>query len=128
MISGMTDTVDHPTTPTTIVDPPARTRHESSGLYRLLAWVGIIAGVLFIVSVVFFSGFFLGKHSGGGPGHHFGGGMHFMHRGGPPHGGPIGPGPWSGPGGQPGNAGQGLPPGPSPQPPTSLPAPPPPRP
>jgi hypothetical protein len=29
------------------------------------AWVGIVAGVVFIVAVIFFSGFFLGAHSGG---------------------------------------------------------------
>lgn len=120
----MTDTVDHPTTPTATADPPPRTRHAPSGLYRVLAWVGIIAGVLFIVSVVFFSGFFLGKHSGGGfghPGHHLGRGMHFFHRGGPM-------GPWPGQGGQPGNqVGPGVPPGPPPPPPT-VPAPQPPRP
>jgi hypothetical protein len=51
------------------------------------AWVGIVAGVIFIVAVVFFSGFFLGAHSGGGHvgwghGHRHHGSM--MHRGGPP--------------------------------------------
>jgi hypothetical protein len=50
------------------------------------AWVGIVAGVVFIVAVIFFSGFVLGAHSGG---HHRGGhgdrdhGF-MMHRGGPP--------------------------------------------
>jgi hypothetical protein len=127
MINDMTETVEHPTTPTTTVDPPARTRTESNGLYRVLAWVGIVAGVVFIVAVVFFSGFFLGKHSGGGFGHggpHLGGGMHFFHRGGPP-GGPMGRMP-GGPGGPsnvgPGNVGPGVPPVPPP-PPVAPPAP-----
>ena len=36
-------------------------------LYRALAWVGIVAGSLFIVATVFFSGYVLGKNSDGGP-------------------------------------------------------------
>ena len=60
-------------------------------LGQVLAWVGIIAGVVFIVAVVFFSGFVIGKHSGAGYGR-FGGheGMHMFHRGGPPPMGPAG--------------------------------------
>ena len=38
-------------------------------LYQAAAWVAIVAGTLFIVAVIFFSGFILGKHSGGG--HHW---------------------------------------------------------
>jgi hypothetical protein len=52
------------------------------------AWVGIVAGVVFIVAVIFFSGFILGSHSGGG---HRGGGpgdrdrdFAIIHRGPPP--------------------------------------------
>jgi hypothetical protein len=52
------------------------------------AWVGIVAGVVFIVAVIFFSGFILGAHSGGHRGGwHHGGGHHgfaMMHHGGPP--------------------------------------------
>jgi len=33
-----------------------------------MAWVGIVAGVVFVVAVVFFSGFLLGWSSGGGDG------------------------------------------------------------
>ena len=63
-------------------EPPRRNR-----LTAVAAWVGIVAGVVFIVAVVFFSGFFLGAHSGGGHvgwghGHRHHGSM--MHRGGPP--------------------------------------------
>ena len=43
----------------------SRTRH-------LLAWVGIVAGVVFITAVVFFSGFALGRASGGHHGWHRG--------------------------------------------------------
>lgn len=35
------------------------------GLNRVLAWVGIIAGTVFIVGAVFFSGYALGAGSGG---------------------------------------------------------------
>jgi hypothetical protein len=86
------------------------------------AWVGIVAGVVFIVAVIFFSGFILGAHSGGHRGGwHHGGGHHgfaMMHRGGPPMS-QMGPGadrPWSpfGPGGPGGPNFQG----PSPQQPT----------
>ena len=32
----------------------------------ILLWVGIAAGLVFIVALVFFSGFFIGRHSGSG--------------------------------------------------------------
>ncbi|KZS84758.1 hypothetical protein [Mycobacterium persicum] len=32
---------------------------------RLLTWVGIVAGVVFIVALIFFSGFFLGRATHG---------------------------------------------------------------
>jgi hypothetical protein len=39
--------------------PPASLRHQSSRLNQALAWVGIVAGGLFIVAAIFFSGFLL---------------------------------------------------------------------
>ena|ERR1700742_1238365 len=68
--------------PPVYAEPPRRNR-----LTAVAAWVGIVAGVVFIVAVVFFSGFILGAHSGGGHGgwghgHRHHGSM--MHRGGPP--------------------------------------------
>ena len=63
---------------------PSRRRAR---LTAVAAWVGIVAGVVFIVAVIFFTGFVLGAHSGGGHrGHHGGGDREFgvMHRGGPP--------------------------------------------
>ena len=89
-------------TPTAVdtVEPRHHTR-----LTAVAAWVGIVAGVVFIVAVVFFSGFFLGMRSGGGGHHHgWGHGHHhhaMMHRGGPPmwQMGPRGGGPGFGPGG-----------------------------
>jgi hypothetical protein len=64
-------------------EPPRRNR-----LTAVAAWVGIVAGVVFIVAVIFFSGFILGSHSGGG---HRGGGhgghdrdFAIIHKGPPP--------------------------------------------
>lgn len=60
-------------------------------LYRLAAWVAIVAGAVFIAAVIFFSGAILTHH--GHHGHHFHHKMHHamfhpggMHRG--PGGGP----------------------------------------
>jgi hypothetical protein len=49
------------------VPPPHYDDREDrpTRLYWVLAWVGIIAGVLFIVAVIFFSGVFFGRASGG---------------------------------------------------------------
>ena len=112
-----------PVTPPTVVVPPAEpSRH--SRVTQVAAWVGIVAGVTFVVAVIFFSGFILGKNSDGG-GHHRGGPPReismFDRVGppmGPPHvffpGGPAGPGPQGGPGFGPGFQGpqQGQGPGP----------------
>ena len=118
----MTETAEHPTTPTRAADPAP---DRPNRLYQGLAWVGIVAGVVFIVAVVFFSGFIIGKHSGGGPGsgdttvHR----VHLFHRGGPPRMGPMGPvgpiGQWPGPGGQIWPGGPGVPPTPSTTPPST---------
>lgn len=43
-----------------------RQSNDSSQTTAILLWVGITAGLVFIVAVVFFSGFFIGRHSGGG--------------------------------------------------------------
>ena len=89
-------TAEHPTTPTLTAEPPPPvSRHVSddrgpSRVFQVLAWVGIVAGVVFVVATVFFSGFFLGRHSGtpgyGHFGSHHGRGVHMFHRGGPPMG------------------------------------------
>jgi hypothetical protein len=52
----MTQTPESRTEPTTVTEQP---RYDD----RLLAWIGIIAGVVFVVAVIFFSGFFLGSSS-----------------------------------------------------------------
>jgi hypothetical protein len=38
---------------------PASPRHQSSRLNQALAWVGIVAGGVFVVAAIFLSGFFL---------------------------------------------------------------------
>ncbi len=100
-----------PATAPVAAPPPAapvvRDEPRRSKLTAVAAWVGIVAGVVFIVAVVFFSGFILGAQSsghrgGGGPkGDH---GFVQFHRGPPPFmlppPGEFGPGgPGFGPGG-----------------------------
>jgi len=93
-MSETTSSSEPATGPVATAEPPTVTRpavvdepRRHSRLTAVAAWVGIVAGVVFIVAVVFFSGFFLGAHSGGshvgwGHGHRHHGSM--MHRGGPP--------------------------------------------
>lgn len=76
-------------------------RPGPSLLGQAVMWVGIVAGGLFVIVVIFFSGFFLGWSSGG-------------------HGGPdrdgcvrMGPGRMMGPGGMMGSGGMPGPGGPS---------------
>lgn len=99
--------------PTTASNPPGgATQQKPYWLYRFAAWVGIIAGVVFIVSLIFFAGAYA---SNGGwrhqcHHHHHGGMFHHGRGDGMP--GPMGPGA--------GGAGPGelpAPPGPSPAPP-----------
>lgn len=54
---------------------PSRDDHRDHGSVRLqhvLAWVGIVAGVVFIVAVIFVSGLIAGRASGGPHGWHGG--------------------------------------------------------
>lgn len=57
-------------------DSPDTTTHptnQTSRLHQVLAWVGIVAGVVFIVAVVFSSGLFVGRAiTGSGYGWHRG--------------------------------------------------------
>jgi hypothetical protein len=83
-----------------IIDTAVRQQHgdRPNRLYRALAWVGIVAGSLFIVATVFFSGYVLGKNSDGDS-HHGPNRMLLtpFHRGMGPDG-PMGPGDRMGPG------------------------------
>lgn len=72
--------------------PPSARYDGPSWLTAAAAWVGIVAGIVFIVAVIFFSGFFLGVHARGCHGHH-------GHRGQGQWQGPGGPGGMMGPGG-----------------------------
>ncbi|MCK0176369.1 hypothetical protein [Mycolicibacterium sp. F2034L] len=71
---------------TTPVAAPAATpltalERSPNRLTTVAAWVGIVAGVVFVVAVIFGTGFMLGAHSGHrGPGP----APMVMHRGGPP--------------------------------------------
>jgi hypothetical protein len=88
--TGPVATATPPTeaSPAVVAEPRGHSR-----LTAVAAWVGIVAGVVFIVAVVFFSGFFLGAHSGGGHhgGHRGDGEVAIFHKGGPPPMFPMGP-------------------------------------
>jgi hypothetical protein len=71
--------------------PPAEVVHRTPRVFQFAAWVAIVAGIVFIVSVIFFSGYVLGKHSGHG-GFHHGHHKHHAMMWHPRHGGPGGPG------------------------------------
>ena len=100
VMTETTESLDQPS-----IVPDARQTvidRRPSRLNQVAAWVGIIAGIVFIVGSVFFTGFFLGRHSGHGDGwqHHRGGAQMDL-RGGPGMMGPgmMGPGrPGMGPG------------------------------
>src|SRR5689334_11217974 len=88
-MSEPTSSSDEPTTRpvATSTEPTAHSTHverdqsthverdrRHSRVTAVAAWVGIVAGVVFIVAVIFFSGFILGAHAGGGHRWHHGGG------------------------------------------------------
>ena len=86
----MTETTDSIDQSPIVTDTPVADRRPSR-LNQVAAWVGIVAGIVFIVGSVFFTGYFLGRHSGGGWHHRGGPQMEF--RGGPGMGpGMMGPG------------------------------------
>jgi hypothetical protein len=109
MLRGMTETPGHQTDAGPDEHHRWHERHRRDRIFRVAALVVTLAALVFIVAVIFWSGFILGACSGGHHGHG-GGGSHdsgMMHQG-PPQGqlggGPfvfLGPGPFNGPGGQP---------------------------
>ena len=122
-IGAMSETASSPESATGPVETPATTapvvvRDRGGRLNVVAAWVGIVAGSVFVVAVIFFSGFVLGASVTGG--HHHGEGQMERDGGGPRHGWPGGPGGPGGPGfpGGPGWDGPGQGPGsPPPTPP-----------
>ena len=104
MMVAMSETPTPSSEPVTapVAAPPAaplavRDEPRHSKLTAVAAWVGIVAGVVFTVAVIFFSGFILGAHSGGHRGAGGPKGDHGDHgfavfRGGPPPMFPMGPG------------------------------------
>jgi hypothetical protein len=68
----MTETLEQEPTTAPVPPPPPR-KHRPNRVYQAAAWVAIVAGVVFIVSAIFFTGFALGRNSDGGfGGHHRG--------------------------------------------------------
>jgi hypothetical protein len=77
----MTETTPEPPSETTAAAEPARKEgrwdksHRRGGRpFRLAAVVVTLAGVVFIVAVIFWSGFMVGAGEGGEGGHHHGDG------------------------------------------------------
>ncbi|WP_231639692.1 hypothetical protein [Mycobacterium sp. Marseille-P9652] len=70
----MTQPEDVPVRPVAETAPP-RYDETPSRLLQVAAVVGIVAGVVFVVAVVFFAGFFLGASAHGYGGWRFGGHM-----------------------------------------------------
>lgn len=87
-----------PTVPPPAVSAPATPategdrREPPNRLYQTAAWVAIVAGIVFIVGAVFFTGFALGRHGWDWSRHH--GGTEYGPRPGMDRGGPgmMGPG------------------------------------
>ncbi len=121
----MTETPETRTEPTAVTtdrrESSAVRRDRPNRLNRIAALVGIVAGVVFIIAAIFFSGFAIGKHSGGYFGRDHRGDEFGMYRDGGPR---MGPG-QTGPGGMmsPGQTGPGGMMGPGQrQSPTTMPA------
>ena len=98
----MSETSETPTVRSSTATAPAPVEpvvvHRAPRVFQAAAYVAIVAGTVFVLAVIFFTGFMLGK-STGHHGHH---GHHHKHHamvhphrfGGP--GGPGGPGGWQG--------------------------------
>lgn len=113
----MSELPESTTTSTPAATTPAVVEQKPYWLYRFAAWVGIVAGIVFIVATVFFAGARF-SHHGGWHGHHHHHGHPAMmqwgpHRGGP---GPMGPGPMGPQGPGPGEPPSSISPPPTPPP------------
>ncbi|MHA7655085.1 hypothetical protein ACX9NJ_06035 [Mycobacterium sp. ML2] len=86
-MSEISDTPTAPTSTAVAPPPPAeRVEDRTPKVFKAAAWVAIVAGIVFIVAVIFFTGFRLGVaagHGGHQRHHHKHAGM--MHRSGLPN-------------------------------------------
>lgn len=96
----MSEITDTSGTSTAVV-PPAPVVDRTPKVFKAAAWVAIVAGIVFIVAVIFFTGFRLGLAAGHGGGHHRHHKHHpaMMHRSGFPNGGAPAVNPGTGPAG-----------------------------
>src|SRR5262249_45662585 len=110
----MSETSETPTVRTPTATAPAHAStdvapYRTPRVFQFAAWVAIVAGIVFIVAAIFFTGFTLGRHAGHGGFHHHKHHAMMMH----PHrfGGPGGPGggPGATPPGGPASATPGAP-------------------
>ena len=101
----MSETSETPTVRHSTATAPAAAEavaaYRAPRVFQIAAWVAIVAGIVFILAVIFFTGFILG-HRGGHHGHH-----HKHHHAMVHHRGPGGPGNFGGPGAPGGPGGQG---------------------
>ncbi|WP_442791179.1 hypothetical protein [Mycobacterium sp. Aquia_216] len=92
----MSETSETPTVRSSTATAPAPAEpvvvHRAPRVFQAAAWVAIVAGTVFVLAVIFFTGFLLGKSTGHHHGHHH----HKHHAMVHPHrfGGPGGPGGW----------------------------------
>ena len=88
MMGYMTETPEHPSETTATAEPPARwdKSHRRGGPFRLAVFVVMLAAIVFIIAVIFWSGFMLGSEGGdeGGDHHGDGGGGSSQEMGGSP--------------------------------------------
>ena len=76
----MTETTEIESSATADPNPTQQPhRRRPNRLYQAAAWVAIVAGTVFVVGAVFFTGFVLGRD--GDASHHRGGGMGQHHMG-----------------------------------------------
>ena len=119
----MTDSTEAITDTSLAPAPATEVAHRNTRLYQVLAWVGIVAGILFIVGAVFVSGFLAGR-TADGYGWHRGAQSGQMQPGGPMGGGcpmmQMQPGGMGQGGMMPGGMGPGGMRGPTPSSPTPM--------
>jgi len=72
IVWGMTQNPESSVGPTTVTPGDGHRFGAHSRLSQVVAWVVIVAGVVFVVAVIFFSGLFLGAASGDRYGWHHG--------------------------------------------------------